>query len=80
MILARKKKLGRPKGENPPRQMIASFRGTPTFEAWFDGLVEHIRKQISWNTLPKSAVIERALICLAREVDYEPSEPPAEER
>lgn len=80
MILARKKRLGRPKGETPPRQMIASFRGTPGFEAWFDGLVEHIRKQVGWNTLPKSAVIERALTCLAAEVGYKPAVPPAEER
>jgi hypothetical protein len=60
--------------------MIASFRGTPSFEAWFDGLVEHIRKQVGWKTLPKSAVIERGLSCLAQEVGYEPSEPPDEER
>jgi hypothetical protein len=66
---------GRPKQTEPTKQMIASFRGTPAYAEWFDGLVEHCRDDSGYPTLPASSVIQRALISLAKEVGYD-SEPP----
>lgn len=77
LTMARKRKpgAGRKKGPTPPRSMIAAFKGTEEFAAWFDGLVEHCRTTSGWPDLPASSIIERALYCLAKQQGYE-AEPP----
>lgn len=71
--MARKRKpgAGRPKGPAKPKDMIAAFRGSEEFSVWFDGLVEHCREKSGWPDISGSSVIERALICIAREMGYE---------
>ena len=69
-----RKHVGRPKGPEPPRQIIASFKGTADYAAWFDSLVEHCRDKSGWSALPAAAVVERALACLAKEQGFD--EPP----
>lgn len=64
----RKPGAGRPKGPNPRRKTISSFKASEPFEKWFDGLVDHCR-------IPASSVIELALIAYARQEGYAP-EPP----
>ncbi|MHB8397384.1 MAG: hypothetical protein ACYDCI_00395 [Candidatus Limnocylindrales bacterium] len=54
---------------------MASFRCTEAFAEWFDGLVVHCREEAGWDSIPVSAVIEKALVCLAKEKGY-PIEPP----
>jgi hypothetical protein len=66
---------GHPKGTKHPRGMIASFRGSGPFKGWFNGLVSHCRKRSGWPDLPASSVIERALLCSAREQEYEAAAP-----
>jgi hypothetical protein len=78
MIVAKKRKpgAGRPKSSTPMLQMIASFRGSEAFAAWFEGLVDHCRKDAGWSTLPAVAVIKQGLICLAKEKGYGKEAPP----
>ncbi len=71
----RKPGPGRKKGTTPPRGMIASFRGSPEFQIWFDGLVEHVRKESGWADLKASSIIERSLHCFAREKGYDVDPP-----
>jgi hypothetical protein len=73
--MTKKRRVGRPKTGRPTRDSIISFRVTPEFEKWFDGLVEHSRIDANWAHLPPTAVIVQALICLAKERGYE-IEPP----
>lgn len=58
-----KKNLGgRPKVPQP-RVPITSFRGSPEFAAWFEGLCEFAR-------LSSTSTIEHSLILYAREKGY----------
>lgn len=66
---------GRPKGAGPAREMIASFRGSPEFSAWFEELVEHIRRETGFPSISATSVIERSLICLAREMGFDKPAP-----
>ena len=77
MARARKRKpgAGRPKGPTPPREPIAAFRGSEEFAAWFEGLVEHCRASSGWADISGASVIERALICIAREMGYDKPPP-----
>ena len=77
LTMARKRKpgAGRPKGTEPPRKPIYSFKGTEEFKRWLDGLVEHCRSSSGWSGIPISGVIERALIEFARSQGY-PDPPP----
>ncbi len=59
----------------PTRDMIASFRGSPEFAAWFCNLIEHCRNKAGYPDIPASAIIERALICHAREMGFEKEAP-----
>jgi hypothetical protein len=76
MTRRRKPGAGRPKGPEPPREVIAAFRGTREFAEWFEGLVEHCRQESGWSTIPAATVIERALICVARDLGYDKPAPP----
>ena len=75
MALKRKPGAGRKKGAAPPKAMIAAFKGSEEFAAWFDGLVEHCRRTSGWPDLPASTIIERGLHSLAKEQGYD-AEPP----
>lgn len=59
--MPRKKRTGagRPKGPTPPRETIASFKGSAAFAKWLEAFVRHCR-------MPASSVIENALIEYAR--------------
>ena len=63
------KKAGRPKGEQPPRRTIASFKASQPFEEWFDALVRYLR-------IPASSAIEKGLILLAEREKF--ADPPPE--
>lgn len=78
LTMAKKRRVGpgRPKGEEPAKGVIASFRGSPEFAGWFDGLVRHVRKKTDFPSISATSVIERSLICLARELGYEEPPPP----
>jgi hypothetical protein len=65
----RKPGAGRPKGEKPPRAVIVTFKGYPEFDEWMDRLAASMR-------LPKSLLIEHALIEYARSHEFD--EPPPE--
>lgn len=64
----RKRAMGRPKGDQPPKKTIAAFKGSEPFDGWLDGLVEYCR-------IPLSSVIELALILYAGQQGYEPKAP-----
>jgi hypothetical protein len=75
MAKKRKPGAGRPKATDPTRDSIASFRGSPEFATWFWELIEHCREKAGYPDIPASAIIERALICHAREMGFS-KEPP----
>jgi hypothetical protein len=75
MTRKRKPGSGRPKADKPTRDSVISFRVTDEFADWFDGLVEHCRRDVRWHSLPPPAVIVQALICLAKERGYDPEAP-----
>ena len=69
-IMAESKKrvgAGRPAVPQPKRP-IASFRGKPEFEQWFEGLKKHSR-------LAGATLIEHALIEYAERHGYEATPP-----
>ncbi len=63
-----KSKGGRPKGPQPPRRTVASFKASAEFEAWLIRLVEHTR-------IPLSSAIEKGLILLAKEEGFDEKAP-----
>jgi hypothetical protein len=71
--MARKQNMrtGRPKGTEPPKDIIIALKGSVDFETWFTGLVAHCRDQSGWPQLPASNVVEKGLHSLAREVGYD---------
>ncbi len=75
MTRRRRPGAGAKKGDVPPKNVIAAFKGSPEFEEWFNGLVDHCAKATGWPELPASNVIERALICLANQLSYEAKPP-----
>lgn len=66
---------GRPKGELPAKEVLASFRGSPEFAAWFNELVDHVREKTGFPSISATSVIERSLICLAREMGFDKPPP-----
>lgn len=58
---------GRPPVSKPKRP-ITSFRGSPEFQKWFDGLAKHVRLQ-------RSTLIEHALVEYARNHGYDDPAP-----
>jgi hypothetical protein len=64
-----KKQVGAGRPSVPqPKRPIASFRGKPEFESWFEGLKKHSR-------LAGATLIEHALIEYAERHGYEPTPP-----
>lgn len=66
---------GQSEGPQPPRRTIASFKGSAPFAEWFDGLLEHVRKEAGWMDISASSVIERALTQFAKEQSYDAKPP-----
>lgn len=64
----RSSQRGRPKGEQPPRRTVASFKASEAFETWFADLVKHLR-------IPASSAIEKGLILLAEKEGYDEPAP-----
>lgn len=71
----RKPRIGRPKMTEPTRKVITSFRCTDPFALWLDGLVAHCRHEAGWDSISTTDVMEKALVCLAREKGYPPTPP-----
>ncbi len=59
---------GRPPKPEGPKRTLASFKGSPEFAEWLDGLTAHAR-------LTVSAIMEHALIDYAKKVGYD-ADPP----